>query len=72
MRIVDVVGSGYGEWDWSRLSFQLLDSILMSIKSIPFSILNSREEDRLSWSDSNLGEFDLKSAYVLATGCSTE
>lgn len=67
MKVVDVAGLEFGEWDWSKLSFQLPESILMGIKSIPFYILTSSGEDRHIWNSSNHGEFDLKLAYALAT-----
>lgn len=48
LKIVDVARIGLGEWDWSKLSFQVSESILMGIKSIPFSILTSIGEDQLN------------------------
>lgn len=58
--------NGPGRWDWSKLSFLLLDSVLMELKSIPHSTLVSSMEDRLIWSGTSNGDFDLKSAYYLA------
>ena len=58
--------NGLSWWDWSNLSFLLPDSILMELKSIPHSTLVSSMEDRLIWSGTSHGDFDLKSAYYLA------
>ena len=58
--------NGPGRWDWSKLSFLLPKSILMELKSIPHSTLVSSMEDRLIWSGTSHGDFDLKSAYYLA------
>ena len=58
--------NGPGRWDWSKLSFLLPDAILMELKSIPHTTLVSSMEDRLIWSGTSHGDFDLKSAYYLA------
>ena len=62
LKIKDVVDS-MGRWDWSSFQMIFLDEILRDIMAtpIPFS---SRCEDRMAWAN---GDFDLKSAYLLAT-----
>ena len=60
---------GIGGWDWSKLSFQIPDSILEEIRSIPFSMTSNNENDRLTWIGDNRGDFDLKSAYAMAIDC---
>ena len=58
-----------GGWDWSNLSFQIPDSILGEIRSIPHSTTSNNGNDRLTWIGDNRGDFDLKSAYALAIDC---
>lgn len=60
----DVI-SGDG-WNWSRVSMEIPDRIVQKIKATPFS-LTARGEDRLAWKASNNGDFELKSAYQIAT-----
>ena len=60
---------GIGGWDWSKLSFQIPDSILEEIRSIPFSMTSNNENDRLTWIGDNRRDFDLKSAYAMAIDC---
>ena len=60
---------GIGGWDWAKLSFQIPDSILGEIRSIPFSMTSNNENDRLTWIGDNRGDFDLKSAYAMAIDC---
>ena len=65
LKIKDVVDS-MGRWDWSSFQMIFPDEILRDIMvtPIPFS---ARFEDRLAWKYSANGDFDLKSAYLLAT-----
>ena len=58
-----------GGWDWSNLSFQIPDSILGEIRSIPHSTTSNNGNDRLTWIGDNRGDFDLKSAYAMAIDC---
>ena len=65
LKIKDVVDS-MGRWDWSSFQMIFPDEILRDIMAtpIPFS---ARFEDKLAWKYSANGDFDLKSAYLLAT-----
>ena len=53
-------------WDWSKVSFDLPLSIKLEIQATPYA-LAARSEDRMSWAANSHGNFDLKSAYKLAT-----
>ena len=55
-----------GRWDWSSFQMIFPDEILRDIMAtpIPFS---ARFEDKLAWKYSAKGDFELKSAYGLAT-----
>ena len=66
LKVNDVFGL-HG-WDWSVLSFQLPNNILMEVNSIPYSVRASQREDRLIWSGAKRGNFDLNHAYALAMG----
>ena len=66
LKVKDVFGL-HG-WDWSVLSFQLPNNILMEVNSIPYSVRAIQGEDRLIWSGANRGNFDLNHAYALAMG----
>ncbi|KAL0005393.1 hypothetical protein SO802_012954 [Lithocarpus litseifolius] len=55
-------------WDWSDISLQIPEEVLMEIRSIPYSMTAPNEDDRLVWNGENKGDFDLKSAYNLAIG----
>ncbi|XP_065629558.1 uncharacterized protein LOC112003977 [Quercus suber] len=59
-------------WDWSKISIQVPNNILMEINVMPYSLRTSLEEDRLIWNGDNRGDFELKSAYTIATRCSEE
>ena len=65
LKIKDVVDLT-GRWDWSSFQMIFPDEVLRDIMAtlIPFS---TRFEDRLAWKHSAKGDFDLKSAYLLAT-----
>ena len=54
-----------GRWDWSSVQMIFPDEVLGDIMAtpIPFSV---KIEDRLAWKYSAKGDFDLKSAYLLA------
>lgn len=67
LKVKDVFGI-HG-WDWTILSFQLPNNVLMEISSIPYSMRSVQGEDRLTWTGANWGDFDLKHAYALAMGC---
>ena len=66
LKVKDVFG--LNGWDWSVLSFQLPNNILMEVDSIPYSVRPIQWEDRLIWSGANRGNFDLNHAYALAMG----
>ena len=59
-------------WDWSKVSVQVPNDVIMEINAMPFSLGTSIEEDRLIWNGDKHGDFELKSAYSLATRCSEE
>lgn len=63
---------GMHGWDWSMLSFQIPNNILMEINSIPNSMRAIQGEDRLIWTGANRGDFDLKHAYALAMGSESD
>ena len=63
LRIKDVA-TPYG-WDWSVIPFELPDNLKSEIQAIPIPIL-TRGIDKIAWSPSPKGTFDLKSAYCLA------
>ena len=69
LKVKDIFG--LQGWDWSKVSFQLPTQVLMDINSIPFSIRADQRGDRLTWVGANRGDFDLKHAYSIATGCGT-
>nr|XP_023900980.1 uncharacterized protein LOC112012837 [Quercus suber] len=70
LKVKDVFGSN--GWDWSKLSIQIPNVVLMEIKAMPYSLRSTNEEDRMIWNRANRGDFELKSTYTLATKCSKE
>lgn len=56
--------------DWSKIPFDLPLEIKMLIQATSV-LLTSRGRDILAWSESPNGNFNLKSAYVLASGFET-
>ena len=56
-------------WDWGRLSFVFPSAFRQKIKATSIPIVTGGA-DRLSWSSSPNGDFELKEAYRLA--CLTE
>lgn len=65
MKIKDVADYT-GRWDWSLAQMAFLEEVNRDIKATPIP-LAARLEDRLVWKYSSKGDFDLKSAYMLAT-----
>lgn len=59
-------------WDWSKISIQVPNNILMEINAMPYSLKTSLEEDKLIWNGDTRGDFELKSAYTIAIRCSEE
>ena len=55
----------YG-WNWFKLAFELPIEIKVDIQAVPIPIV-ARSNDNLAWKFSTKGEFDLKSAYLLAS-----
>ena len=53
-------------WDWGRIPFDLPTRVKAIIQAIPIPI-TSRGQDRLAWSGNSRGNFDLRSAYSIAT-----
>lgn len=64
LKVKDMLGPD--GWDWSNLSIQISDPILLEIRSIPYSMTFNNGDDRLIWKGDNKGDFDLKSAYAMA------
>lgn len=58
------VATPYG-WDWSIIPFELPNDIKAEIQAIATPIL-TRGTDKIAWSPSPKGTFDLKSAYCFA------
>ena len=52
-------------WDWEKLTFELPDEVKGLICAIPISTLGGGL-DKLAWSGSSNGSFDVKSAYGIA------
>ena len=65
MKIKDVVDYT-GRWNWSLVQMVFLKEVIRDIKATPI-LLIARLDDRLAWKYSAKGDFDLKSAYMLAT-----
>ncbi|KAL0004790.1 hypothetical protein SO802_012351 [Lithocarpus litseifolius] len=70
LKVKDVFGPN--GWDWSKLLIQIPNAVLMEIKAMPYSFISSNEEDRMVWNGAYRSDFELKSAYNLATKCSEE
>ena len=56
-----------GIWDWGCLSYEVPQHIKYIIQATPCA-LTSTGGDRLAWSASAQGNFDLRSAYKIAMG----
>ena len=54
-------------WDWGKIPFELPLEVKRLIQATPVTLL-SRGVDKLAWSGSPKGTFDLKSAYRIAMG----
>ena len=54
-------------WDWGKIPFELPLEIRRLIQATPVTLL-SRGVDKLAWSRSPQGTFDLKSAYRISMG----
>ena len=55
-----------GRWDWSLIQMNFPEEVFNDIKAIPIPF-SAKFKDRLAWKYSNKGDFELKSAYGLAT-----
>ena len=64
LRVGDVA-TDFG-WNWGKISMELPAKIYMEIKAMPHSRM-SDEKDKLIWAATSNGEFNLASAYKLAT-----
>ena len=67
LKVRDVLGPD--GWDWSNLSIQIPDSVLLEIQSIPYSMTSNNGDDRLTWKGDDRGDFDLNFAYAMAIDC---
>ena len=54
-------------WDWGKIPFELPIEVRRLIQATPVTLL-SRGVNKLAWSGSPKGTFDLKSAYRIAMG----
>lgn len=63
LRLKDI--ASFHDWNWEGISFSFPKDIFTEIKATPIPYSKLRE-DRLSWSLSPSGEFQLKDAYRLA------
>ena len=64
MKVKEVISTN--GWNWSKISIELPLSIKLEIQATPY-VLAARCEDRLSRAANSHGNFDLRSAYKLAT-----
>ena len=64
-KIKDILKDGV--WDWSYLSFEIPLNIKFIIQATPCA-LNSTGGDKVAWSASAQGNFELRSAYKIAMG----
>ena len=55
-----------GRWEWSLILMNFSEEVFNDIKAIPIP-LSAKVKDRLAWKYSAKGDFELKSAYGLAT-----
>ena len=55
----------YNFWDLARLSFTFPSALVQKIKATPFPLV-ATSVDRISWTFSPNGDFELKEAYRLA------
>ena len=58
--------TGFLGWTWSGCSFSFPDRLISEIKATPISFY-ARNTDRITWSSSPSGVFELKEAYKLAS-----
>ena len=54
-------------WDWGKIPFELPIKVRRLIQATPVTLL-SRGVDKLAWSGSPKGTFDLKNTYRIAMG----
>ena len=54
-------------WRWDHIPFDFPSSIKLEIQAIPFALASS-SRDKIMWTESPSGEFNLKSAYRMASG----
>ena len=55
----------FSGWDWQSCSFTLPDQLLMEVKATPISF-TAQNLDRITWSSTPSGNFELKAAYKIA------
>ena len=64
LKVRDVITS-YGSWDWSMIPFELPENVKAEIQGTPMPIV-ARGGDKLVWKLSQKGNFEMRSAYLLA------
>lgn len=57
-------------WDWPNIPFELPPKVKADIQAVPIPLV-ARCSDKLAWKFSPKGDFDLRSAYCLATNSSS-
>ena len=58
--------AGFSGWSWRGCSFSFPDRLTSEIKATSISFY-ARNADRITWSSSPSGNFELKEAYKLAS-----
>ncbi|KAL0006038.1 hypothetical protein SO802_013599 [Lithocarpus litseifolius] len=65
LKVRDVL-TPYGSWDWSIIPFELPENVKVEIQGTPMAII-ARGGDKLIWKLSKTSNFEMRSAYLLAT-----
>ena len=66
LEVKDVISAS--GWNWSSISMDLPQEVLSEIKATPF-VMAASSTDRLAWTGTANGNFNLQSAYELAVDC---
>ena len=65
LKIKNVLSSN--DWNWAAIPFDLPKEVISNILAVPTPLV-ARCSDKVAWKFSPKGGFDMKSAYLLATG----
>ena len=52
-------------WNWSNIPFEIPPEVKAKIQAVPIPRV-ARCSDKLDWKFSSKGDFDMRSAYILA------